>query len=45
MTLLLLLNILLLVNSVHGSMKKGVAAYPGSLLCDDFKALNNMSWW
>ncbi|XP_045211136.1 uncharacterized protein LOC123562572 [Mercenaria mercenaria] len=45
MIVLILLNVLLLANSVHGSRKKGVAAYPGNLLCDDFKVLNNMSWW
>lgn len=40
-----LFSLILLPCFVHGSVKKGVAAYPGGLLCDDFKVLNKMSWW
>ncbi|XP_045208807.2 uncharacterized protein LOC123560706 isoform X2 [Mercenaria mercenaria] len=43
--LLIVLNIILLANNVHGSVKKGVSLYPGLHLCDGFKVLNNMSWW
>ena len=27
------------------SGKKGAAAWAPNLLCDDFRVLNNMSWW
>ncbi|XP_045209805.2 uncharacterized protein LOC123561474 [Mercenaria mercenaria] len=43
--LLTVVNIILLANNVYGSVKKGVSLYPGLHLCDDFKVLNNMSWW
>ncbi|XP_045173426.2 uncharacterized protein LOC123534984 [Mercenaria mercenaria] len=29
----------------YGSQKKGIALSPKLFLCDDFKALNNVSWW
>ncbi|XP_052785112.1 uncharacterized protein LOC128220664 [Mya arenaria] len=35
----------ILITCVSGSRKKGVAAYAPKLLCDDFKALSNISWW
>ncbi|XP_052785113.1 uncharacterized protein LOC128220665 [Mya arenaria] len=35
----------ILVACVNGSQKKGVSAYPPQILCNDFKVLNNVSWW
>ncbi|XP_060555010.1 uncharacterized protein LOC132715913 [Ruditapes philippinarum] len=45
MALLVSVGFLSLFISTEASFKKGTAAWPGSLLCDDFKVLNNMSWW
>ncbi|XP_060603277.1 uncharacterized protein LOC132756272 [Ruditapes philippinarum] len=45
MALWVLLALVSLSCKIEGSFKKGTCAYPGNLLCDDFKVLNNMSWW
>lgn len=45
MQLFLLCTIILQWNIVEGSLKKGVAHWADNYLCDDFKVLNNMTWW
>ncbi|XP_060577838.1 uncharacterized protein LOC132734956 [Ruditapes philippinarum] len=45
MTVLIVFNLLLLGHHVQGSNKKGISLWPDQYSCDDFKALNNMSWW
>ncbi|XP_045191141.2 uncharacterized protein LOC123547963 [Mercenaria mercenaria] len=39
------LCVFLFVSFARGSRKKGVAAWAGDFRCDDFKVLNNLSWW
>ncbi|KAH3804620.1 uncharacterized protein LOC127836305 isoform X2 [Dreissena polymorpha] len=36
---------LLALRSRAASQKKGLSAYAPFFLCDDFRVLNNMSWW
>lgn len=44
-TIFLIIYFQVLVFLVTGSQKKGVVHWAPSFLCDDFKVLDNMTWW
>ncbi|XP_052214587.1 uncharacterized protein LOC127833397 isoform X2 [Dreissena polymorpha] len=45
LTLFAVLTLASLPSLVESSQKKGVAANTASLMCDDFRVLNNIAWW